>query len=115
MKVREISELLGLRSSGGEAGLEKEINAGYCGDLLSDVIANSPQGAMWLTIQSHQNVVAVAVLKEMSAIVLVNGHRPDEETQSRADREGIPILLSSESAFQLAGKLYAHGIGREDG
>jgi predicted transcriptional regulator len=115
MNVKEISELLSLKSSGGEAGLDKEVKGGYCGDLLSDVIANCPQGTIWLTIQSHQNIVAVAVLKEISAIVLVNGHRPDEETQRKADREGIPILLSEESAFQLAGKLYMVGIGRESG
>lgn len=99
----------------GEKGLEREAVTGYCGDLLSDVMANSKKGALWLTIQSHQNVVAVAVLRELAAIILVNGRVPDEETKAKAEAEGIPILLSSLPAYDLAGKLYDMGIGRIPG
>ncbi len=60
-------------------------------------------------------IVAVAVLRELSAIVLVNGREPDEETRRKADEEGIPLLLSSLSAFHLAGRMVELGIGRERG
>ncbi len=115
MKVREIQSTLSLKLAAGEKGLDREILSGYCGDLLSDAIANSSQGSIWLTVQSHQNIVAVAVLRELSAIVLVNGRSPDEDTRKKADEEGIPILLSSLSAFQLAGRIYALGIGGDRG
>jgi hypothetical protein len=78
-------------------------------------MANATQGALWLTIQSHQNIVAVAVLKELAAIILVNGRLPDEETKVKAEDEGIPILLSPLPAYQLAGRLYELGIGRTEG
>jgi len=52
------------------------------------------------------------VLRELSAIVLVNGRVPDEETKARAEAEGIPLLLSPLSSYSLAGKLYGMGIGR---
>jgi len=112
MKVREIQNDLNLQVAAGARGLEREVSAGYCGDLLSDVMANAQKGAVWLTIQSHQNVVAVAVLRELAAIVFVNGRLPDEETKTKAEAEGIPLLLSPLSSYSLAGKLYGLGIGR---
>ena len=111
MKVREIQKTLDLKLAAGAEGLDREILGGYCGDLLSDVIAKSTIGDIWLTIQSHQNILAVAVLKELSAIILVNGHQPDEETKKKADEEAIPILLSPLNAYQVACKIYDAGIG----
>jgi predicted transcriptional regulator len=112
MKVREIQGLLGSTLAAGEKGLDREVKGGYCGDLLSDVMANSPVGSLWMTIQSHKNILAVAVLKEMAAIILVNGHQPDDETKAKADEEGIPIMISALSAYDVAGKLFQAGIGR---
>jgi serine kinase of HPr protein (carbohydrate metabolism regulator) len=112
VKVGEVQNYLGLQLAAGASGLEREISAGYCGDLLSDVIANAQKGGVWLTSQCHQNIVAVAVLRELAAIVLVNGRTPDEETRAKAEAEGIPLLLSPLSSYSLAGKLYGLGIGR---
>jgi predicted transcriptional regulator len=115
VKINEVRELLDLQVAAGEQGLDREVTGGYCGDLLSDVMANAPGGAVWLTIQAHQNTMAVAVLKELSAVILVNGLAPDEDTKRKADEEGIPILTSSLSAYHLAGRLFELGIGRTEG
>jgi hypothetical protein len=114
MKVEKIRDLFQLDVAAGEKGLDREATGGYCGDLLSDVMANSSSGFLWLTIQSHQNIVAVAVLRELGAIILVNGRLPDEETKAKADEEGIPILLSPLPAYKLAGQLYEAGIGNTE-
>lgn len=113
MRVRELLDIFDVQVTSGEEGLEREILDGYCGDLLSDVVANSPKNAVWLTTQVHPNIVAVALLKEVAAIVLVNGRAPDEDTKAKADEEGIPILVSPLSAYCLAGKLYEFGIGKK--
>jgi len=113
VKVEDIVKRLALSAATGEKGLEREAVAGYCGDLLSDVMANSKKDALWLTIQSHQNIVAVAVLRDLAAIVLVNGRMPDEETKAKALAEGIPILLSPSPSYDLAGRLYELGIGKD--
>jgi predicted transcriptional regulator len=115
VKVREIQERFGLSVACGKKGLDREVTGGYCGDLLSDVMAFAPKGGIWMTIQSHQNVLAVAVLRELSAIVLVNGRAPDQETVNRADEEGIPILIYQGGSFDLAGRLYESGIGKVKG
>ena len=111
MKAKDIPELLGLEVVAGENGLERDVTGGYCGDLLSDVIANSDNGNVWITVQSHQNIVAVAVLRELSAVILVNGRLPDEDTKAKADDEGIPIFVSPSSAFRVSGQLHDAGIG----
>ena len=115
MKVRELQDLFDLKVAAGAKGLDQEIMDGYCGDLLSDVMANSTESAVWMTTQAHQNIVAVAVLKDLAAIILVNGRLPDDETKVKAEDEGIPILLSPLRAYQLAGKLYEAGIGKAVG
>jgi predicted transcriptional regulator len=112
MNINKIQDFFHLELAAGREGSGREVKGGYCGDLLSDVMANSTQGAVWLTIQSHQNIVAVAVLKELAAIIMVNGRLPDEDTKAKADDEGIPILLSHLSAYELAGQLYEAGIGK---
>jgi hypothetical protein len=83
-----------------------EIKGGYAGDLLSDVMANSEAGNIWVTRQVHVNIVAVASLKEHSGIVIVQGANPEQETIERATREGIPIMVSDLPEFELVGKIY---------
>ena len=111
MNIRQLADLFDLEVANGSKGLDREAKGGYCGDLLSDVMAHAPRGAVWLTIQSHQNIVAVAVLREIAAIILVNGRAPEEETAVKAEEEGLPILRTPLSAYQMAGRLFQAGIG----
>lgn len=112
MNLKEIIEKLSLTVRCAETTLANEITGGYASDLLSDVIANSQKGNIWITMQVHVNIVAVAVLKELSAIIIVRGREPNEDTLKKAKEENIPIILSKLPAFQLVGKLYEYGIGK---
>jgi hypothetical protein len=91
-------------------GLENEVTGGYASDLLSDVIGNSREGDVWVTLQIHVNIVAVASMKELSGIILVNGREPDEDTVEKAEAEGIPLMVSGLPAFELVGRLYGLGV-----
>lgn len=116
MKLREIVEKLGMEVKAGGEGMENEVHRGYVSDLLSDVMANTNEGDLWVTLQIHQNIVAVATLKGLSGIVLVNSRCPDDDTIQKADSEGIPIMVSMLSAFEVVGRLYKLGIcGVSDG
>lgn len=110
MKLREIVQKLSLRVLSGEEKLDTNVTGGYASDLLSNVIANSKSGDIWVTMQSHANIVAVAVLKELSAILVTQGREPDQETIRKAAEEHVPILLSPHSSFQIIGKLHELGI-----
>jgi hypothetical protein len=89
---------------------EKEILGGYASDLLSDVMANSSEGDVWITLQKHVNIVAVAQLNGISAIVLVNNRKPEPDTLARAEEMGVAIISTPLQAFDAAGVLYARGI-----
>jgi Na+-translocating ferredoxin:NAD+ oxidoreductase RNF subunit RnfB len=111
MTVNDLVQRFGLQVVAGDKGLDRRVEDGYCGDLLSEIMGNAPEGCVWLTIQGHQNIVAVAVLRNMAAIIVTGGQTPDEETLQKANQEGIPILLWPDSSYQLAGRLYSIGIG----
>ena len=110
MKLRSIVETLGLRVYTGAERLDREVSGGYAGDLLSDVMANSSAGDIWVTLQAHENTVAVASLRELAGIVLVGGREPDGETARRAEAEGIPILVSPLRTFEVVGRLIEAGV-----
>jgi len=110
VNVKEFVEQFNLYVAAGQNDLARQIQGGYCGDLLSDVMANAPIGCVWLTVQAHQNIVKVGILREMAAIVLTGGQAPDKETIQRANQEGIPILMWPHSAFDLAGQVCAAGV-----
>ncbi len=106
MTVREIAEKLNLRVFSGEAGLDREVTGGYVSDLLSDVMGFAKDGSVWVTLQTHKNVMAIATLKELAAVVIVKGFEPEEDAKEVSEEEGIPILGSSEQTFELAGRIY---------
>ena len=110
MDLQEIVERLSLEVKTPELDLKRDVTGGYVSDLLSDVIGNTHQGNVWITLQIHLNIVAVATLKELSGIILVNNRKPDADTLKRAVAENIPIMTSSLPTFELVGRLYALGL-----
>jgi len=106
MKLKEIIEKLQLKVLTGQENLDVEVKGGYTSDLLSDVIANSKERNLWITLQIHQNIIAVAKLKDLSGIIIVNNREPDEDTLAKAKEENVPLLGSEEMAFEVSGKLY---------
>jgi predicted transcriptional regulator len=106
MKVEEIVTALDLKVFSGEKGLSNEIINGYSSDLLSDVMGNAEAGSAWITLQTHKNVMAIASLKELSAIILVKGFKPEDDTANQSNEEDIPILGTDKQAFEIAGELF---------
>ncbi len=106
MKVQELVEKLGLKVLAGSNGLDREIDGCYISDLLSDVMGNAQEGNIWITLQTHKNVMAVASLKEMSCIILVKDLGANEDTINQANVEELLILQSSLPTFEIAGLVY---------
>lgn len=110
MNLKKIVEDLNMDVHTGEDNLDVDVTGGYSSDLLSDVIGNAQEGHIWITLQTHQNIVAVAVMKSLAGIILISGREPDEETKKKADEEDVPILTSDLSTFELIGQLYQMGV-----
>lgn len=113
MNLASIVQAMGLTVCTGEVPLSGEVRGGYVGDLLSDVIANSQERHLWITRQVHQNIVAVASLKDLAGIILVCNAAPAADTLEKAAEKKIPLFASGQSAFAVAGQLYQ--LLREDG
>ena len=114
MRVGDLVKKMGLTVFGGSAGLEREIEGGYVSDLLSDVMGNADEGFVWVTLQAHRNVVGVAGLKDLAAVILVKGFIPDADTMADSNREGIPLLGTTGETFDVAGELHRLLVNDED-
>ena len=110
MKLQEIIDSLSLKVETTSADLDKEVSGAYVSDMMSDVMGNAKDGFLWITIQVHLNIIAVASLKNLSGIILVNSRVPAEDTLKKAIAENIPIMTTPLSAFDLVGMLYGLGL-----
>jgi len=104
MVVSEVADRLGLRILA--KGNDCPVTNGYVADLLSDVIANAEEGCVWITVQQHLNIIAVAQLKKVAAILLPRGGLPDARVLERAGKEGIFVLQGDTDSFELCGRLF---------
>lgn len=106
MKLNELIGKLDLTVLSGEVSPTCEVSGGYTSDLLSDVMGNAEAGTVWITLQIHRNVIAVAALKELAAVLLVGGAVPDAPTLEAAREEGVVLLSTPLSAFTVSGRIY---------
>lgn len=86
--------------------LEKEIQGCYVSDMLSDVLANSHEGNLWITRQTHPNIIAVASIKGMCGIIVTGGKSVEAETLVKAESEQVSVLGTPLSSFEIAGIFY---------
>ena len=106
MVVSDLVEKFGLDIHSGKQGLERSVTGGYASDLLSDVMGHAQEGQVWITLQTHKNVMAIASLKDLAAVILVKSNQPDEDAALQSNEEGVPILGTSLQTFEMVGKLY---------
>ena len=87
------------------ADSERRGSGGYAGDLLSWVMGRAGQDCAWFTIMSNQNVAAVALMADVSCVVLTEGVRPDADLLRRAGEKGVNLLGTAEDTFTAAVRL----------
>ena len=84
---------------------------GCCGaDLMSDVLASIQPEAVLLTGLCNPQIVRTAQMADITAIVLVRGKTPPQETIDLAEKEGIPLITTPLGMFEACGRLYAAGL-----
>ncbi len=111
MKLSQIIETLNLRVLTDQKDFGAiEVKEGYTSDLLSCVMAGAPHQGVWVTLQAHTNIVAVAALLELSAVIITEDAQPDQITLDKANQEGITLLSTAEKTFPVVGKLWQMGL-----
>ncbi|WP_299024662.1 DRTGG domain-containing protein [uncultured Thermanaerothrix sp.] len=89
---------------------EVEPTGGYASDLLSCVMSGAQRGNLWVTLQSHLNIVAVAALLDLAAIIITEGAQPDVATLEKAEQEGVILLSTPLPTYTVIGRLWELGV-----
>lgn len=105
MKVSELINKLDLEILTDSGYSDREVTGCYIGDLLSWVMGKAKAGDAWITIMNNINIVAVAELTDVACIILCEGVACGEDIIKKADEEGIIILKSEKTAYQLSSRL----------
>jgi hypothetical protein len=116
MKVKEMLEQLQLQlltKDVSQDALYAEVEGGYASDLLSNAMGQAQPGMVWVTMQGHQNVAAVASLIGLSCVVVAGDGPVAQETLHKAQMNDIVIAATKKPAFELIGELYALGVGKK--
>ena len=117
MTVKEVMELIEAKDMTPETDKNAEVSCGYTCDLLSWVMAHGAAGMAWVTVQTHMNVIAVASLMEMAAVIIPEGIEMETPSLEKAAEEGISVLQTKLTAYEICAKLAAAGLpgkNRED-
>ena len=110
MTVKELIELTGAKDMTPNAPKDTEVTCGYTCDLLSWVMAHGKAGMAWITVQTHMNVIAVASLMEMAAVIIPEGIEMEGPTLEKAIDEDICVLQSEKTAYELCAILAGAGL-----
>ncbi len=110
MKLREVQEILKADVIVGKEKLDMEVKTAFGADLMSDVLAFAKAGSLLLTGLTNTQVIRIANVLDIAAIILVRGKKPSAETIGLAKELQIPILTTKYILFETAGRLYAKGI-----
>lgn len=84
---------------------DRPVATGYTSDLLSDVMAHAPEGAVLITVQAHRNTVAVAVLADLAAVILCHGREAPADMLEAARKEGLPLFRTPLDQFAMSVQL----------
>lgn len=110
MKLEEVVRQLDLEVHVSAGKLEADVTGGYACDLLSYVMAKAKAGDLWITVQGHPNIVAVASLIGLAGIVVAEGAKVEPATLEKAEQEGVPILTTPLTTYAVAGQLWGLGV-----
>ena len=110
MTVKELIQKTGWTLHASEEASNREVQGAFVGDLLSWVMGNGDVDQAWLTVQAHLNVVAVAVLREFSCVILVHGVQPSDDMIEKTIEENLAIISTTESAYEACKTLISLGV-----
>jgi hypothetical protein len=113
MQLCQIVQELEFKILSGDESQQLDVTCAYISDILSDVMAKAAKGSLWITNQTHMNVIAICFFKTLAGVILPDGLQPDEAVMAKALEKNIVVISTPLSAFDVAGKLYALGLRGE--
>ena len=114
MKVCELAALIDAQNMTPAVEMNKEVKCGYTCDLLSWVMSNGDEGMAWVTVQTHLNVIAVAVLSDMACVILPENIDMEQAVLDKATEENMCVLKSALSRYEICGRMHGAGVPDKD-
>ncbi len=105
LNLGQLMDFLGLKLLTKNADLQRTLGGCYICDLLSYVMSHASKDNVWITVQTNINVVAVASLTEVGCVIIPENIAVEEITLERAEAEGVVMLSSSLTAYEIVKKL----------
>jgi len=90
------------------------VKSGYCSDLLSCVMAGASPEGIWVTLMAHSNIIAVAALLDLSAIIITEDAQPDANTIDKANEKNVILLSTQHNNFYTIGRLWELGVRTQE-
>ncbi len=113
ISLKEVIEKVKVKPVSSILSADRQVTGGYASDLLSCVIKGAKKDTVWVTLQSHLNVVAVASLLGLAGVIITEGNHPDQETLSKAEKEGVILMTTPKTTFTVVGELTSIGVKGE--
>ena len=85
-----------------DAPVEVEITSAFTSDLLSDVMGNASENSVLITIQAHQNTIAVASLVGICAILACSSRPIPNDMLEAARKQNIAIFRTPLNQFEAS-------------
>ena len=86
---------------------DREIEGGYCGDLLSWVMSRAKSGDAWVTIMTNINVVAVASLTDCACVILAESAEVEPAVVEKAKYQGVNLFVREKDSIILCAQIVA--------
>ena len=113
MLLSDVIKALNLEIVAGTGAMDAEVTGGYVSDLLSHVMGKAKSGQLWITMQGHQNIIAVASLIGLAAVIVADGIEAEESAAAKARDQEVVLCKTKLTAYEVAGRLYNMGITGE--
>ena len=110
MLMRDVAKLVEAEVLAGAGRGDLLIDRAYAVDLLSDVLALTDERTTLITGTISPQVLRVAEILNVIAIVFVRGKRPTASMIAHAEELGIPLLTTKKTMFETCGLMYANGV-----
>jgi hypothetical protein len=82
----------------------------YTTDLLSAAIKSSQSGNILITIISHGNTVATAMMIDLPIIIITESRKIDEVMINKANESGIAIISTPLYTYEVVIDLFQRGL-----
>ena len=108
MKLQDIIEKLSLKALTNVE--DKDVQGVFISDMLSDVMSVAQAGNLWLTVQTHKNIVSAANLIDVGAVIVTHNKKLNEDTINLANRFHVAIFSTSDTTYEMTRKLIEIGM-----